>query len=138
MVAKIVRSIIATKQFRPTSLVKTEDLSLTSSIRHQTSYIFLLPDNQVARQSYFLCLATQAINIIMFSHVVIKLAQKCTTNTCTLLIDRVQQWICHILNTLKSPIIQPIWFQFDINLRQLLSIVWQVLKKYSLWMSKKQ
>ena len=53
---------------------------------------------------------------------VVELAHEGTTNPGTLLVDGVQHRVRHILNALYCPVTQSIWFQFHINLRQLLAI----------------
>lgn len=65
---------------------------------------------------------------------VIKLANESPANPSTLLIDRVQQRIRHILDAMNSPFIQTYRLQLDINLSQLLTIVRQALEQDPLWM----
>ena len=60
----------------------------------------LFPDYQVTRQRDLFCLPTKSINIVALRHIIIKLAYEHPTNPGTLLIDRVEQRIRHILDTL--------------------------------------
>ena len=67
----------------------------------------LFPDHQVTRQVNLLGLSSHTVDIIMSGHIVIKLAHERPTNSGTLLIDRVQQRICNILDAMLRTALQP-------------------------------
>jgi hypothetical protein len=89
--------------------LKSQDNYLFQKLGVAESEYLLFPDNQVSRQRYFLCFASKAIYIIMPGYMVIKLSYKGTTYASTLLVDRVQKRIRHILDTLENFVVHPIW-----------------------------
>ena len=66
----------------------------------------LLPCHHVSRQRHLLSLTSLSVNIIAFSHIVIKLSYEGGSYAGALLIDRVEHGICHILYTLYCSVCQ--------------------------------
>lgn len=59
---------------------------------------------------------------------VIETANKCSTYSCTLLVDGIKKRVCHIFDALHYPVTHTIWFQIDINSSEFFSVIWKMFE----------